>query len=205
MITINLLPEELRFKEIKHPNVPYKKIAVVVFFLVLSLSIYNLIVYVRVRSEYANLQKQWNQLADKSAQADALEKELGSSIIAEVDFYDGFVEPPLSTARILNSISDLIPKSVWLNEINFSRKKKDLNLKVVGLSQSTAGSSKLIEIQNFANLLKVEMDKFLSSDSINLAPENRLKVAVTTSSKTSGNLDLTQFTANFTTETPVKK
>jgi len=207
MIVINLLPQELRFKEVKHLHIPYQKIVFGIFFFVLVLSIYNLIVYVRVRSEYVALQKQWNQMAEKSAQADALESELGSSITAEVDFYDSLVDPLLTTSRILNSISDLMPKSVWLTGINFSRKKKDLDLAISGLSQSVGSTSKLIDIQNFANALKVEMEKFLGPVSqANPTVKSRLKVAVTTSSqKTSENVDTTQFTASFKTEGTEKK
>ncbi len=207
MIVINLLPQELRFKEVKHIHIPYQKIVFGIFFFVLVLSIYNLIVYVRVRSEYVALQKQWNQMAEKSAQADALESELGSSITTEVDFYDSLVDPLLTTSRILNSISDLMPKSVWLTGINFSRKKKDLDLAITGLSQSVGSTSKLIDIQNFANALKVEMEKFLGPVSqVNPTVKSRLKVAVTTSSqKTSENIDTTQFTASFKTEGAEKK
>ena len=207
MITINLLPEELRFKEVKHIHIPYQKIAFGIFFFVLILTIYNLIMYVRVRGEYGTLQKQWNQLAEKSAQADALEQELGSAITAEVDFYDSFIDSPLATARILNLISDLVPKSVWLSEINFAWDKKDLDLTIIGFSRSVASASKLIDIQNFANTLKNEMDKFIGPVSqVNQAVINHLKVAVTTSSKkTLDNTDLTQFTATFKTETPQKK
>ena len=207
MITINLLPEELRFKEVKHIHIPYQKIAFGIFFFVLILTIYNLIMYVRVRGEYGALQKQWNQLAEKSAQADALEQELGSAITAEVDFYDSFIDSPLATACILNLISDLVPKSVWLSEINFARDKKDLDLTIIGFSRSVASASKLIDIQNFANTLKNEMDKFIGPVSqANQAVINHLKVAVTTSSKkTLDNTDLTQFTATFKTETPQKK
>ena len=198
MITINLLPEELRLKEVKHINIPYQKIVFGIFLIVFLLTIYNLIVYIRVRSEFGALQKQWNQMAEKSGQADALESELGSSINAEVDFYDSWVDPPLATARVLNLISDLIPKSVWLTEINFSRNKKDLNLVVIGLSQSGGATSKLVDIQNFANTLKSEMEK--------VTDKSRLKVAITTSSKkTAENTDQTQFTANFATETVAKK
>ncbi len=198
MITINLLPEELRLKEVKQIHIPYQKIAFGVFLIVFVLTVYNLIVYLRVRSEYGALQKQWNQMAEKSLQADALESELGSSIIAEVDFYDSWVDPPLTTARILNLISDFIPKSVWLTEISFNRNKKNLDLVIIGLSQSGGGTSKLIDIQNFTNTLKSEMEKFTA--------KSRLKVAITTSSKkTSENTDLTQFTANFATESAGKK
>lgn len=200
MITINLLPEELRLKEAKQIHIPYQKIAFGVFLIVFILTVYNLFVYIRVRSEYGSLQKQWNQMAEKSGQADALESELGSSINAEVDFYDSWVDPPLATARILNLISDFIPKSVWLTEINFVRNKKDLDLVVIGLSQSSGATSKLVDIQNFANTLKSEMEKIMAKGS--------LKVAITTSSKkTAENTDQTQFTANFSTpiESVVKK
>ncbi|GEM_PF-2822292 len=207
MITINLLPEELRSKEVQQIHVPYQKIAFGIFSIVFLLTIYNLIVYVRVRSEYRTLQKQWTQMADKSAQADALEKELGSSITSEVDFYDTLVDPPLETAKIMNLISDLIPTSVWLDQINFSRKKKDLDLTIVGFSQSSGATSKLVEIQNFVNALKIEMEKYFAPTSqINPASKNHLKVSVTTSSKkTAEHTEIIQFTANFKTEAAEKK
>ena len=204
MITINLLPEELRQKEVKHIHIPYIKIAIGIFLIVFVLTVYNLIVYVKVRSQYGDLQKQWNQMAEKSAQADALESELGSSIMAEVDFYDSLVDPPLSSARILNAISDLIPKNIWLSEINFGRKKKEIDLLIIGFSQSTTGATKLVDIQRFINSLKWEMEKYLVPSSQN-APKVNLKVSVTTSSTKSENMDVTQFNSSLKTEGAEKK
>lgn len=198
MIAINLLPEELRLKEARQIHIPYQKIAIGVFLIIFILTIYHLVIYARVRGEFGALKKQWNQIAEKSLQADALESELGSSIIAEVDFYDSLVDPPLSTAQILNLISDFLPKSVWLTEINFFRKKNELDLSIVGLSQSSGGTSKLIDIQNFANTLKSEMEK--------VDAKGHLIVAVTTSSKkTSENTDVTQFSTTIKSESVAKK
>ncbi len=206
MILINLLPQEMRLKESKYIRIPYIKIAIGIFLLVFVLTIYNLIVYVRIRGEYGTLQKQWNRLAEKSAQANALENELGSSITTEVDFYDSLVDPTLSTARILNIISDLIPKSVWLTELNFSRKKKDLDLTLVGMSNSLGETSKLVDIQNFINSLKAEMEKFISPPmQTNQAVKGNLKASVTTSSTKSENMDVTQFNASLKSESVEKK
>lgn len=197
MITINLLPEELRFKEVKQLHIPYKKIAVGLFLIVFVFFLFSLFTYVRVRGEYGMLQKKWKQLADKNIQAEALENELGSSITSEVDFYDHFVDPPLETAQVMNLISDLIPSNVWLNQLVFSRRKKDIELVLNGASRSLGKTSKLIDIQNFANSLKLEMEKFLGS---------RLKMAVTTSSRTNeSEMDITEFSAHFTPEESERK
>ncbi len=204
MILINLLPEELRLKEVKHINIPYRQIVLGIFAILIIFTLFNFIKYLKVRTEHNKLQKQWQQMAEKSTKADELEKELGATIIAEVDFYDTLVDPPLQTARILNMLSDTIPKGVWLTELRFGRKKKDLEMIVIGLSQSTNGSQ-LVEIQNFSNNLKVQMEKFMVPESQQATDlRNRLKVSVVTSSRKSPDSrnDLTQFTATIQNELP---
>lgn len=204
MILINLLPQELRLQETKKIHIPYREIALVTFVIFVLLSLYNLFHFVRIREAHRNLQKQWNALADRSAQADSLEKELGATILAEVDFYDSLVDPNLEAARTLNFISDLIPSGIWLTEMRFVRNQKDIQLVLNGLSESSAkGGARLIEIQNFANKLKEQMEQFIGPASpMNPNVKRHMKVAVTTSSQKMDHSagELTQFVATFETE-----
>ena len=132
-----------------------------------------------------------------------MEKELGTAVLAEVDFYDAFVDPPLQTARVMNLVSDFIPAGAWLNQLKFVRNKKEIQLTLMGLSESVGKSSKLIEIQNFANKLKDQMEQLLEPLSpVDAGVKKHLKVAVTTSSQKADSVkgELTQFTVTFQTE-----
>ncbi len=203
MIFINLLPQELRVKETKKINIPYRPITIGIFSIFLVCALYNLFLFIRVREEYRGFSKQWKGLEQKSNEADVLERELGATIVTEVDFYDGFVDPPLETAKILNLVSDLIPDGAWLTQLNFRRNNKDMELILNGLSKAAGKGSKLIEIQNFANGLKDKMEESLGPASqANPAVRKKIKVAVTTSSQKgdSEKAESILFTVTFKTE-----
>ena len=204
MLFVNLLPQELRRKEIRKLNIPYRPIAIGFFSLFLVFATYNLFLFIRIREEWRSLQKQWSGLADRSAQADQLERELGTSILKEVDFYDSFVDPSLPTSKVLNLVSDLIPLRVWLTRLKLIRKQKEFQLVLDGLSESAgAGGSRLVEIQNFANKLKDQMEQSLGPSSLlNPNAKKSVRAAVTTSSQRGdgSQTETTRFTATFETE-----
>ena len=140
MILINLLPSELRVKETKKLNLPYRQIGLVIFMIFLVTALYNLFLFVRVRGEYRKLDREWQAMAERSNEAEALEKDLGAAILSEVDFYDSFVDPTLEAARVLNGVSDLLPRSAWLSELKLHRQKKELELILTGSSRLLAAS-----------------------------------------------------------------
>lgn len=200
MILINLLPEDLRIKEVRKTVIPYREIAIGVFALFLIMTLFNLFVYVRVRGEFRNLDRQWKELTPRNTEAESLEKELGATIVAEVDFYDQFVDPPLEAARVMNLISDLIPTSIWLDQMRFERKKRDIQLTLMGFSESRGKSSTLVEIQKFANDLKARLEANIGpASNTNLNAKKHVKVTVTTSSQTAGTdqNEVIQFTATL--------
>lgn len=200
MILINLLPEDLRIKEVRKIAIPYREIAVGVFALFLIATLFNLFVYVRVRGEFRSLDKQWKELAPGNTEAESLEKELGATIVAEVDFYDQFVDPPLEAARVMNLMSDLIPASIWLDQMKFERKKRDIQLILMGFSESRGKSSTLVEIQKFANDLKARLEANIGpASNTNLNAKKHVKATVTTSSQTAGTdqSEVIQFTATL--------
>ena len=228
MILINLLPQELRVTEHKKVDLPYKWVLITIFLIVLAVSIYNLLIFLRLRENHRELKSKWMPLAQSSMQADALERELSISIMAELGFYDSLVKPPLETAQVMNLVSDLLPEGLWLVQFQFVRDKKEMQLILNGLSESTGKDSKLIEIQNFANALKDRLELILSPDKEKdtvkstspvlegppgglpgfqpaqfLVPKkNKIEVTVTTSSEKSveGRGQLIQFVTTFKTE-----
>ncbi|MBI4358769.1 MAG: hypothetical protein HY584_05655 [Candidatus Omnitrophica bacterium] len=203
MIFINLLPAELRIKEKRKLRIPYRPIGAGVFFIFVVFAIYHLFLYVRIREEHRTLTQQWNAIQSKSVQADLLEQELGVTIFAEVDFYDDFVDPPLETARVLNLISTLIPNGAWLTEVKFARNKKELELFLNGFSESGGKSSRLIEIQQFANAIKDQVEAHLGPlTQANPNVKKTVKTMVTTSSQNRDGEkgEITQFNATIRTE-----
>ena len=203
MILINLLPQELRIKETKKLNIPYRSIAVVIFSIFLLLALYNLFLFIRIREEHRKLSKQWKTLEQRSGEADLLAKELGATIVTEVDFYDALVDPPLETARILNFVGDLIPDGAWLTQLDFQRSNKDMQLVLNGFSKSTGKASRLIDIQNFANAMKDKMEQLLGPASqANPDIKKKIRVAVATSSQKSDaeKAETIQFTTTFKTD-----
>lgn len=159
MILINLLPQELRVSEKKQVDLPYKYVFVSVFLIVIAVSVYQLLIFLNLRSELRELKKTWTPLAQGSMQADMLERELSTTIKAEFDFYDSHVRPSLETAQVMNLISDLLPEGVWLVQFQFVRDRKEIQLILNGLSESKGKESKLVEIQNFANTLRDRLEE----------------------------------------------
>ena len=202
MIFINLLPSESRVKEAKKLNLPYRQMGVLVFIIFLVLALYNLFLFVRVRGEYRKLVRQWQSMAERSNEAEALEKDLGAAILSEVDFYDSFVDPTLEAARVLNAVGALLPGTAWLSELKLQRRKKEVELILIGSSRSGLRGSLLIEIQNFVNELKGKIDPFIGPvTQMNPDVKKQIKVALTTSSKKGeAGWEITEFTATFKTE-----
>ncbi len=203
MILINLLPPQLIPKETRKVHIPYRPILFGVFSIFLLISLYNLFFYVRIHKEKRLLETRWDGLKNSYNEAMQLDRELGSSVLAEIEFYNTFVDPPLETARVMNLVSDFLPKAVWLSSFKVERKGKELQLLMIGLSQSSERDSRLVEIQNFANQIKDEMERLRSQG---ISPGGLMKPtltsSVTTSSKNqdSGASALTEFTAVIQTE-----
>ena len=201
MILINLLPQELRVKERKKLNLPYRQVGVIVFIIFLIITLYNLFVYVRLRQTFRRLDAEWKSHAPEYGEAEVLEKELGAGILAEMDFYDSFVEPPLEAARLLNIISDLVPNSIWFDQLKFERNQKAIRLLLTGFSNSTSRVSKLIDIEKFTNELKEKIEDFMKpAAKMSSSFKKRIKVTVITSSQKSDTQDgneTIQFTADF--------
>lgn len=183
-------------------HIPYRPILFGVFLIFLVISLFNLFFYVRIHKEKRGLEQQWKGLEGPYNEALALDQELGSSVLSEIDFYGTFVDPPLETAQVMNLVSDFIPKSAWLSSLKVERKDKELQLLMIGFSEAPEAGSRLVEIQNFTNKIKDEMERLLGESASLAAGKPVLTSAVTTASKAedSAASALTEFTAVIQTE-----
>ncbi|OGX06103.1 MAG: hypothetical protein A3G87_02645 [Omnitrophica bacterium RIFCSPLOWO2_12_FULL_50_11] len=203
MILINLLPEELRVRKGPKVKVPYKLIAVGLFSVFLLISLFNLYLNLRIRAAHRTLKSQWKQMEPSSMEAQTLEAELGTTVLAEVEFYDTFVDPPLESAHILNLIGDLIPKSLTLNDLTFQRAARELRLIVQGVSESAEHGLVLVQIQDFANGLKNRMETFLTPVSKTIPGQRgpfNAQVTTTSGRKAETQEVVTEFTIDLSTE-----
>jgi len=184
MILINLLPQEYRILEKPKSKITYQHIFVAAFALFLLFSVYHLFLYLQIHQENRSLNAQWESLKVSNAQADQLITELGSSILAEVDFYDAFVDPSLQAARILNLVSDLIPKNLFLTEVKFLRKGHEFQVFLLGVSETPRAGTTLVEIQNYANGIKKQLEEVINRDRMGIRVQKRsLRTEVTTANR----------------------
>lgn len=197
MIAINLLPPELRPKEVRKLNIPVVPILLAIFLIFVLASLFNLFIYIQKRAELRNLETKWESLKAKNTEAENLQRELGLGIKAEVNFYDTIIDPPLEVARVLDIINDLIPANVWLSDLKFDRRPEGVQIVLDGFSEETQKGLDLVIIQNFANSLKDKLEQYSKPQSSKgLFPVKPFSVSVTTSSaqKEVRGTSVTQFT-----------
>ncbi len=163
MIRINLLPHEMRHKEVRKLNIPVVPVLTGIFLLFLLASLFNLFIHIQKRGELRRLEAQWESLKVKNAEAEALQRELGMGVKAEADFYDSVIDPPLETARVLGVINELIPDNVWMSDLRYDRKPDGHDVLINGFAEESQKESDLVVIQNFANAIKEQLDLFAKS------------------------------------------
>jgi hypothetical protein len=186
MILVNLLPKEYRVSDKPKYSVSFRWGALAMFLCFLAVSLFNLYEYVGLRNESRSLQAQWQKIEGPSREADQLQFELGASVLSEIKFYDTFLDPPFEMALMLNLISDLIPRSLTLQNLKLSRHGHEFEVIMNGISETWSEKSKLVEIQNFANGLKDQLEEFLRPTGNDLIPAGsakKVEAEVTTTSK----------------------
>ncbi len=187
MIEINLLPLEHRSVKTYHQyHKPALAAAIIIFLFFVLIALNNLFQSTQLSGQNKALVTQWKKIEGLSREADQLQMALGSSTLSEIQFYDAFIAPPFETAFLLNLASDLLPDDTTLKEFEIERKGLELKMTLGGYSDTHSKGSKLIEIQNYGNEIKKQIEKLMAPKQGELIPPggNRtLNVEVTTNSK----------------------
>ena len=183
MITINLLPEEMLASKTKGHKIPVRKVGAGagILFAVLTVCFYVdfLVASVRLRK----LESQWNTLQPQSLGLKKLQGEVEGELKSERDFLKGSVTAEKPLTHLLLWVSEFLPESAWLTELQLDRAGEGGEFLVKGLCLPSKGRSSIEQIETYLHQLKGKM------------PDAVLSLT-TTRQKIEG-AELTQFTAHF--------
>ena len=184
MITINLLPEELRVAPKKKIEIPALKIVVTsaVLFVLLTLIFY--VDFLMVSAKWSKLQKKWKTVEPQFKLLNELQKEVEGDLKQEKEFMEKYVVAPRPFTHIAKWSSELLPDSAWLTELKMERAEEGGNILVKGLTLPSKAKSSIEVIEDYLNALKAKM------------PDASL--SLTTARQTVEKVELTEFIANFT-------
>jgi Tfp pilus assembly protein PilN len=175
MIEIDLLPQDLskRKKEKKGalPALPTKKTVVFVIFgaagLLIFINLFLLVFVLIKQGQYKNFNNQWPQYASDKEKIDRLRKEL-VNLESNVTTIGKLTTNRILWSRKIQTISDLMPKGIWITFLSVASNKFSL--------QGSAVSKKLEEmalISKFLTDLKTNSDFSKDIKNLELGPVQR--------------------------------
>lgn len=184
MILINLLPKEFEPVKLGLSSLKTRRVGVgiAVVFSILTLIfyfqyLYQLKIYTELRGHWATLEQTVRQVAQVKA-------ELEGGVKNEKSFIEKYVTPNLTFTSLLSAISELLPESTWLVELQLERAGKGSTFVLKGMALPSRHETSIQEIE-----------KYLRAIRDRLPPGAEL--LLTTSRHQKEKLELTQFTAVF--------
>ncbi len=187
MLSINLLPRELRVKKKTAVTVPYMKfiiIAAAIFFFV-TVSFY--FDYLSSARELTEVERTWKTLQPQSLQLKSLEKDVETVIKPERNFLNRHVVTGKPMTGFLISLSQLLPETAWLTEVRMEQKEGDQSLFVKGIVLPSKMTSGIEAVEVYVHELQ------------RMVPD--AKLSLTTTRQKISQLEVTQFIANFEWQT----
>lgn len=184
MITINLLPQELRKERKTSMRIPYIPLVILagILFLLLTLFFYG--DYLKARSAYKIVQTEWARLNPLMAQLKALENKIEIEMKGERDFLEKNVLNTDSMTRILSWASEFLPPRGWLTELKAEREGEGCRVILKGVVLPSRTQTSIEQIEEYLQKMKAQ-----------LPPE--AVFALTTSRESSEKAEGTAFAANL--------
>lgn len=191
MIKINLLPQELRKEKKNATRIPYVPLVILVGVLFLLLTLFFYGDYLRARSAYKIVQKEWARLNPLMAQLKALENKIEIEMRGEKDFLEKNVLNTDSMTRILSWVGEFLPSRGWLTELAVEREGEGCRLVLKGVVLPSRAQTSIEQIEEYLQKMKAK-----------LPPETVF--ALTTSRESSEKLGGTAFVAHLEWGIPKK-
>ncbi|MFA6321030.1 MAG: hypothetical protein WCY36_04145 [Candidatus Omnitrophota bacterium] len=151
MITINLLPEEMRkvessFKKIsfdfKGKEKMLKDIGIVAILVLLSVHVILFFIGLRSQSVSKTQEQNIEKLMPGKKEYDALKAESGVANVKSAAI-DSLMANRFSWSRELNSLSDSMVPGIWLTELSYNEKLSEVSVQVKSLAARTGGKKEL--------------------------------------------------------------
>ncbi|MGI6241374.1 MAG: hypothetical protein ACOYJW_05535 [Candidatus Omnitrophota bacterium] len=121
MITINLLPQE--FRRTRKPTMarPYLPLAILAGSLFMLLTLFFYADYLKAKGAYDSVHSEWMKLSPQMQQLKTLEQKVEVEMRGEKEFLEHHVLNTDSMTRILQLVSENLPKRGWLTELTLER------------------------------------------------------------------------------------
>lgn len=121
MIEINLLPKELRKRNIELPNIFTHISFIPVVALILGIHLLLVFAITMKARTLARHEKRWQEILPEKEEADKLRDEL-TKMRGKIEVVDSLVQGRISWAKKLSDLSDAIIQGVWLNRLWLDQK-----------------------------------------------------------------------------------
>jgi hypothetical protein len=157
MITINLLPLELRKGEKTTTRIPYIPLILLagVLFLLMTFFFYG--DYLRARAAYKTVRQEWARLNPLMAQLKSLESRVDVEMKGEKDFLEKNVLNTESITRILSWTSEFLPPKGWLTELKVERRGEGCLLTLQGVVLASRTQTGIEQIEAYFQKLKTKL------------------------------------------------
>ena len=157
MITINLLPEELRKKEepspltkiaqsLKGQGQLFKNLAITAIIALIFLHAALFFVGMRSSATFKNMTHKYNQLLPAKKEYEALKAELDVTA-KKAQAIDTLMANRFSWARKLNDLSDSMTQGIWLTGITYEEKPSEMSVQVKASSSLNGGKKEIMKAE----------------------------------------------------------
>jgi hypothetical protein len=157
MIKINLLPQEFLKEKTNATRIPYIPLAILagVLFLLMTFFFYG--DYLRARSAYEGVRKEWMRLSPLLAQLKILEQKVAVEMKGEKDFLEMNVLNKEPITRILYWVSDFLPTGGWLTGLKAEREGGGCRLTLEGAVLASRTQTGIEQIEQYFQKLKTKL------------------------------------------------
>ena len=205
MIKINLLPLEHRLVEVQERKFSPQAIVLGLFLIILLASLYQSFLYIGLRSKIHQLNSNMSQLKGPSTESDELSQLISTKLLPEKRFFNQYILPGFLMAEVLNVLSDLLPESIWLADLNIKRERDAVRLELSGYSKITSKQIAVAQIQEYVNEAKAKIETILNQKVEEGRENYEVKATLTTNLKEISSVEAMQFNASFKTQRTEKK
>lgn len=157
MIQVNLLPPELRKEKTIGLRIPYIPLAVLggVLFLLMTFFFYG--DYLRARSAYNSVHKEWTRLNPLMAQLKSLETKVEVAMKGEKTFLEKNVLNTESMTCLLSWVSEFLPPKGWLTGLKAQREGEGCRLTLKGIVLASRTQTGIDQIEEYFQKLKAKL------------------------------------------------
>lgn len=157
MIKINLLPLPLRRVKSKTPPVPYKPLGILAGVLFLLLTLFFYFDYLRARSTYATVSKEWKRLSPLMGQLKTLENKIEVEMRGEKEFLEKQVLNTQPITSFMIWASEFLPDKAWLTKFVATREGEGVRLTIQGVVFPSRTQTGIEQIETYLQKLKEKL------------------------------------------------